>query len=33
MHGFASMVGFVRAAEDVLADVGAALKQAWARAS
>jgi len=33
MHGFASMVGFVRAAEDVLADVGAALKQAWACAS
>ena len=33
MHGFASMVGFVRAAEEVLADVGAALKQAWARAS
>jgi acetyl esterase len=33
MHGFASMVGFVRAAEEVLADVGAVLKQAWARAS
>jgi acetyl esterase len=29
MHGFASMVGFVRAAEEVLADAGAALKEAW----
>jgi len=33
MHGFASMVGFVRAAEEVLADAGAAIKQAWVRAS
>jgi acetyl esterase/lipase len=30
MHGFASMVGFVRAADEVLADIGAALKRAWA---
>jgi acetyl esterase len=29
MHGFASMVGFVRAADQVVADVGAALKRAW----
>jgi acetyl esterase len=31
MHGFASMVGFVRAAEEVLVDAGAALKRAWSR--
>ena len=30
MHGFASMSGFLRAADDVLGDVGAVLKQAWA---
>jgi acetyl esterase/lipase len=29
MHGFASMVGFVRDADEVLADIGAALKRAW----
>jgi acetyl esterase len=29
MHGFASMAGFVRAADEVVADVGAALKRAW----
>src|SRR5262249_36093716 len=31
--GFGAWVGFVRAAGEVLAAVGAALKQAWARAS
>jgi acetyl esterase len=29
MHGFASMSGFLRAADEVLADVAAALKRAW----
>ncbi len=29
MHGFASMAGFVRAADEVIADVGAALRRAW----
>jgi acetyl esterase len=29
MHGFASMSGFVRAADEVLADLGATLKHAW----
>lgn len=29
MHGFASMSGFLRAADDVLADVGATLKRVW----
>ncbi|HWM45282.1 MAG TPA: alpha/beta hydrolase [Xanthobacteraceae bacterium] len=29
MHGFAGMSGFVTAADEVVADVGAALKQAW----
>jgi acetyl esterase len=33
MHGFASMVGFVRAADQVLADAGAALKAAWGKGS
>jgi acetyl esterase len=31
MHGFAGMSGFVKAADDVIADVGATLKQVWAR--
>ena len=30
MHGFASMSGFVRAADEVIADVGAALRRTWA---
>jgi hypothetical protein len=29
MHGFASMSGFLRAADEVVADVGAALRGAW----
>jgi acetyl esterase len=29
MHGFAGMSGFLRAADEVLAEVGAALKTAW----
>jgi acetyl esterase len=29
MHGFASMSGFLRAADEVVADVGAALRRAW----
>ncbi len=29
MHGFASMAGFVRAADEVITDVGAALRRAW----
>lgn len=29
MHGFASLAGFVRAADEVLAEVGVALKRAW----
>ncbi|MBV9460098.1 MAG: alpha/beta hydrolase [Bradyrhizobium sp.] len=29
MHGFASMSGFLRAADEVIADVGAALRRAW----
>jgi acetyl esterase len=29
MHGFASMSGFVKAADEVLADIGVALRQAW----
>jgi acetyl esterase len=29
MHGFAGMSGFVKAADEVLADVGAALRKAW----
>jgi acetyl esterase len=29
MHGFASMSGFVRAADEVVTDVGAALRRAW----
>ena len=31
MHGFASMSGFLRAADEVIAESGAVLKQAWAR--
>jgi acetyl esterase len=31
MHGFASMAGFLRAADEVIAESGAVLKQAWAR--
>jgi acetyl esterase len=30
MHGFAGMSGFLKAADEVLADVGAALRKAWA---
>lgn len=30
MHGFASMTGFLKAADEVVADVGAALKKSWA---
>jgi len=30
MHGFASMAGFLRAADEILAAIGTALKQAWA---
>ena len=29
MHGFASMSGFLRAADEVIADVGVALRRAW----
>jgi acetyl esterase len=29
MHGFASMSGFLRAADEVIADIGATLKRAW----
>jgi len=32
MHGFASMSGFLRASDEVLADAGAALKRVWASA-
>ncbi|MGZ5803945.1 MAG: alpha/beta hydrolase [Xanthobacteraceae bacterium] len=32
MHGFASMSGFLRAADQVISDVGTALKQAWGNA-
>lgn len=32
MHGFASMSGFLRAADQVISDVGATLKQAWCKA-
>ena len=30
MHGFASMSGFLKAADEVIADIGAALKKSWA---
>jgi acetyl esterase/lipase len=30
MHGFVSMAGFLRAADEILAAIGTALKQAWA---
>jgi acetyl esterase len=29
MHGFASMSGFLKAADEVIADIGAALKKRW----
>jgi hypothetical protein len=29
MHGFASMSGFLKAADEVIADVGAALRKRW----
>lgn len=29
MHGFAGMSGFVKAADDVVADIGSALREAW----
>jgi acetyl esterase len=32
MHGFATMSGYLQAADQVIADIGAALKRAWAAA-